>query len=574
MELRSVHSSQVVAPTSSVAPKKEATGLKIEEKLPERKGDDLSVDFKPQAKVESVPEPETLIKPQAVYRPAEIPKVMQSEPSTVGEAILGLSASTDAQTSQVIQKTYEILGKNRVAVTEPGGKYQVFTTPSLSDGAEDSRLDYGGKQWLWDSSAHAMNLAYTEPKIAKAELRAMFANQDMDPKSKDVGFVPHMNYFFGDGRKVPDWAKKHFQSFLDGPEGKMVPPARHNEFLNNYWSSDVHSDITQPPILGMAVQEVVKATGDKEFAKEMVPKLKAYYDYLHDRRADSDGLVRIIHPWESGWDNSQRWDEAVGVDTSKAADVPEGQAKVERSSIDVQKIRLVSKYKALDWDLDKILDEKDFQMKPVDFNVLYAKNMESLSKLCDEIGDEAGAEKYAQRSEKAAQSIFENMWDGDKYVDIVQTPEGDHKSEVKSAAMFYPMMLKGEPHSKHLIHNHLANPKEFNPDDGYMVPTTSLDDPTNDGGQYWRGNVWGIVNFFVHSGVKEHLKKNPGDFVAGALAKKSRDSMFELLDQADFYEYFNTQKVKEGDKPEGYGVQSFGWNGLAMFMDKTPAFLD
>jgi glycogen debranching enzyme len=510
----------------------------------------------------------TQVKPKVVYRPAEIPKAMQSEPSIVREAILDLSARTDAQTSRVIRKTYEILKRNRVAVTESGQEYQIFTTPSLSSGTEDSRLDYGGKQWLWDSSAHAMNLAYTEPEIAKAELRAMFAYQATDPRSKDVGFVPHMNYFFGDGRKVPDWAKKHFQSFLDGPEGSMVPPARRDAFLNNYWSSDVHSDITQPPILGMAVQEVVKATGDKEFAKEMVPKLKAYYDYLHDRRADSDGLVRIIHPWESGWDNSQRWDEAAGVETSKAT------TKVERSAIDVQKIRLVSKYKALDWNLDKILEEKDFCVKPVDFNVLYAKNMESLSKLCGKIGDIGGAGKYVQRSKRAAQSIFEHMWDGDKYVDLVQTPEGDHKSHVKSAAMFYPMMLKGEPHSKHLVHKRLANPKEFNPEDGYMVPTTSLDDPTNDGGQYWRGNIWAIVNFFVHSGLREYLKSEPNDLVARALAKKSRDSMFELLDQADFFEYFHTRRVKDGTKPEGYGVQSFGWNGLAMFMDKNPAFLD
>ena len=121
-----------------------------------------------------------------------------------------------------------------------------------------------------------------------------------------------------------------------------------------------------------------------------------------------------------------------------------------------------------------------------------------------------------------------------------------------------------------LLHQHLANPEEFAPADGFMVSTTSLDDLSCDGSQYWRGNVWGIVNFFVHCGVREYLKTAPGDAVAWAMADRIRDSMFELLDEADFYEYFHTKQVDE--QPRGYGVPSFGWNGLALFMDREPAF--
>lgn len=468
-----------------------------------------------------------------------------------------LSPYSDPQTLRVVQKTYEILARNRVAVSRPDGIDHVFTTPSLSDGAADSHLDYGGKQWLWDSSAHAMNLAHTEPDVARAELRAMMAHQVAED-SADFGFVPHMNYFHVDGRKVPEWAKKHFEQFLNGPDGGMVPAGERQAFLNTYWSHETHSDITQPPILAMAVLEVSRTDPDRSFVEELVPKLKSYYDYLGRRRADEDGLLRIIHPWESGWDNSQRWDVAIGV---------EG---VERALIDRRKIRLFSKYKALKWDLDKIIASRDFLVKPVDFNVLYATNMDCLATLCGLVGDEPGVREYRERSRLVASSIRSAMWDGDKYVDILQTTEGDRLSSVKSAAMFYPMMLDGESRSRHLIHAHLANPDEFNPLDGFMVPTTSLDDPTCDGSQYWRGNVWGIVNFFVHCGVREYLKSEPDDTVAEGIAKRIRDSMFELLDKADFYEYFNTGKV-DGE-PRGYGVASFGWNGLALFMDRQPAF--
>ena len=472
--------------------------------------------------------------------------------SGVVAVVLNLSPRTDPRTLRVLRRTYEILARNRVSVSG-----HVFTTPSLSDGAADSHLDYGGKQWLWDSSAHAMNLAHTEPEIARAELRAMMAHQTTET-SADHGFVPHMNYFHGDGRLVPEWAKEHFQDFLASTDGCLVPREGREKFLTSYWSQESHSDITQPPILAMAVLEVHQADPDRSFAEEMVPKLKAFYDYLARRRADEDGLLRIIHPWESGWDNSQRWDEAIGV---------EG---VERHLIDRRKIRLLSKYKALDWNLDRIVDSRDFLVKPVDFNVLYTKNLDCLAELCEVLGDRSGAKEYNERCGRVVASIRSAMWDGDKYVDILQTPGGDRLSSVKSAAMFYPMMVAGEPRSRHLIHQHLANPEEFAPPKGFMVSTTSLDEPSCDGSQYWRGNVWGIVNFFVHCGLREYLKTAPGDAVARTMAERIRDSMFELLDEADFYEYFHTRKVDE--EPRGYGVPSFGWNGLALFMDREPAF--
>lgn len=460
--------------------------------------------------------------------------------------------SPSRRDDEVTEKAYRILQGNRVTVGE-----HTFTTPSLSQGETDSHLDYGGKQWLWDSAAHVMNLAWTEPEVAKAELQAVFAHQTWDPANKDHGFVPHMNYFHGDGRDVPDWAVPHFESFLESTD--LVPADRRSEFLSTYWSSPVHSDITQPPILAMAAAELHEATGDTEFLTSMLPKLSAYYDYLHDRRADSDGLVRIIHPWESGWDNSQRWDEPVGLGRQEGP--------TSRAEIDRRKMHLFSVYKALDWDLDAILERGEFQAKPVDYNVLYAKNMECLGKLYEAAGDGEKAALYKGRAEDVKQAIFEKMWDGDKYCDLL---EGDRRSPVKSAAMFYPMMLEGEPHGRELIANHLANPDEFNPPGGLSVPTTSLDDPSQEGDNYWRGNVWVIVNFFVRCGLEEHLKRHPGDLLARSMSERVRSSTFEALHRGDFFEYFNPEA---GDSVEGFGVPSFGWNGLAVLMNKTPAFM-
>lgn len=438
--------------------------------------------------------------------------------------------------ARVIEKALSILKGN---CTHING--HTFTTPSKIV-ESDSRMDYEGKQWLWDSCFHAMILADTEPETAKEELRSAVANQHKD------GFIPHMNYFRGDAQKVPKWAKPHFEAFLKTRDGMRVPEGERDTFVNTYWSYPDHSDITQPPVIGAAVEEVFRQIGDKAFVKEMLPKLKGYYNYLHDKRdPDRDNLISIIHPWESGWDNSQRWDETVGVKDG------------ERSNIDQKKMRIFSEYKMMGWDLDEIFKSDQFNVEPVDFNVLYAKNMESVSRLCEAVGDKEGAKLYGSRADATRKAIFEKMWDGDKYVDF--TGNDEKKSEVKSAAMFYPMMLDGEQHGTQMVERHLMNPDEFNV--SYGVPTTSADHEKYDPAQYWRGNVWQNVNVFVFQSLEKQMERTPGHMPTKIMAEKIKDSSFELLDKFGFSEYFNPEK---GD---GHGVQTFGWNGMVKFMEDT-----
>ena len=179
-----------------------------------------------------------------------------------------------------------------------------FTTPSKVVGV----ANYEGKQWLWDSCFHAMVLAEKEPEIAKEELRSVVFYQEED------GFIPHMNYFRGDG-KIPSQDQIiEFGNFFDSPDGEGLSEEKRDEFVNTFWTDDYHSDITQPPILAMAVEEVYKVGEDKDFLKELLPSMKGYYNYLYEKRdPDGDNLISIIHQWESGWDHSQRWDEVTGV---------------------------------------------------------------------------------------------------------------------------------------------------------------------------------------------------------------------------------------------------------------------
>ena len=168
-----------------------------------------------------------------------------------------------------------------------------------------------------------------------------------------------------------------------------------------------------------------------------------------------------------------------------------------------------------------------------------------------EIGDDDNANKFSKRADETRIVIFNKMWDGDKYVDLFG--KDDVKSSIKAASMFFPMMLDGEQHYVHLIEKYLLNPNEFA--SPYGITTTSRDDPTYAPDNYWRGNVWHNVNYFVVRGLKKVYREH-----AFTPAKEATNyliiSSYVLLYRHGSFEYFNPETG------EGYGVKSFGWNGI------------
>jgi len=132
-------------------------------------------------------------------------------------------------------------------------------------------------QWLWDSCFHAVVWAHLgEPERALTELRMLFAAQH------DDGFVPHMTYW------------------------------EHPDLHASFWGRPGASTITQPPMYGHALAELIRlgVTVDPE----LVDRAAAGLAFLVGTRRGERDLVPIVHPWESGCDDSPRWDGWAGAD--------------------------------------------------------------------------------------------------------------------------------------------------------------------------------------------------------------------------------------------------------------------
>lgn len=130
-------------------------------------------------------------------------------------------------------------------------------------------------RFLWDSAFHVVVWAALDrPERAHTELATIFAT------ATPAGFVPHMGYH------------------LD-PEASV-----------GFWGRRGASSITQPPMYGHAVAELTRAGIAVDPA--VVDAARRGLLWLVDHRRQPDGTIAVVHPWETGMDDSPRWDGALG----------------------------------------------------------------------------------------------------------------------------------------------------------------------------------------------------------------------------------------------------------------------
>jgi neutral trehalase len=73
-----------------------------------------------------------------------------------------------------------------------------------------------------------------------------------------------------------------------------------------------------------------------------------------------------------------------------------------------------------------------------------------------------------------------------------------------SPTNFYPLLAKAatSQQAEVMIKNHLLNPKEFWGE--WIIPSIARDDPAFKDQNYWRGRIWGPMNYLVYLGLRNY----------------------------------------------------------------------
>ncbi|HSK99557.1 MAG TPA: hypothetical protein VK869_04405, partial [Rubrobacteraceae bacterium] len=294
-------------------------------------------------------------------------------------------------------------------------------------------------QWSWDTGFIAVGLAHLDVRRAAGELLSLMAHQWRTGKVPHIVFnpkAPPESYFPG---------PEHWVSAGEFPDAPLAPP---------YTSA-----LCQPPthaIGALRVWEVASQRGEEgvalEFVRELYPKLLRWHRYLAIYRdPEGSGLVTIYHPWESGTDNSPRWDaplmnfEVGDLPHYERLDLNHVEDPSERPTDEEydRYLWLVEHVKRVRCDEAEIYDSHPFLVKDVLFSAILVAANEALLELAEALNasdeDRTLVERWIERGREG----LEEQWDDALGLCLDYDLRRDASLVARTVAGFAPLVAGG-----------------------------------------------------------------------------------------------------------------------------------
>jgi neutral trehalase len=134
---------------------------------------------------------------------------------------------------------------------------------------------------------------------------------------------------------------------------------------------------------------------------------------------------------------------------------------------------------------------------------LYVIDCQSLGEMATILGRKAEVKELKKREQVFSKSL-QSMWDEKQGIFLNRRTDTGEKSPVISPTNFYPMLAKvaTPAQAKRMMQEHYFNPQEFYGE--WVIPSTPRNNPAFSSQDYWRGRIWGPMNFLVYLGLQNY----------------------------------------------------------------------
>lgn len=263
-----------------------------------------------------------------------------------------------------------------------------------------------------------------------------------------------------------------------------------------YLSGERVEDLTKPPVLPAAAWRVYENGADLDFLRQCYPAFVRNESFWTTRRMHdglfhyasegteeevaADGYLRARY--ESGWDNSPRWDAPV------------------------------------------------VHFWPIDLNCFMVQFYRSLAKIAVAIGEDGAA--WLEKANALKASVLSTLYDAERACFADYDFVEGRFSRVITPASFMPLYIGIATYEQaSAMHRIGADPSRFYPG----MPSVSYDDPTYSTG-YWRGPTWLNIAYFAAKGMKQYgfIETAEGirEFILG-MVDANEDGIWENYDSKE-----------------------------------------
>ena len=449
-----------------------------------------------------------------------------------------LAAARDLAVDVIDQNTYYSIRNNGT-----GDRLYTWTVPSK---------EFYVHQWNWDACTIAMGMATVDPERAQEELITLTAGQWDNGNIGAITYNPEETKYYSksDNWKTDAFAQGDFKS----------------------------TGISNPPLLGIAVEHIYNNTPDsasaEAFADAIVPKVKKFHEFLKESKdAEDSGLLTYVHPWETGADNSPRWDGPLerilisDIPTSVIDDVNTNRTDIKFGKVSnrprqeeyYRYMHLVDLYNKWGWDFEKIAKDSPFAVKDILSSSLWARANESLAKMLDKKGD-PDAQKYRDWSAQTKEALA-GTWSEEyqQYCDI-DVSQGRHEPIVKATNAIFTPLYAGAVTDEQMpkVIARLADPSQFWSE--YPIPSTALNSLGEPPQAYWRRPSWLITNVFGIVGLDRNRDAHAD---AAWMRDDLVDRTLHMVADNGFYENYDPERGNPKPGQESRAVQTgfgnFSW---------------
>jgi hypothetical protein len=237
-------------------------------------------------------------------------------------------------------------------------------------------------------------------------------------------------------------------------------------------------DRSQPPVGSLIVLEIYKRHPERWFLAEVYDELLRWNRWWPTAR-DGNGLLawgsdNVPQLVDGTFHNFQAALYESGLDNSPMYDGVPFNPKTNR-----------------------------LEMADVGLNALYVADCHALAEIAGILGKADDARELQARGSRYTASL-NTLWDEKTGMYLNKRTDNGENSSRLSPTNFYPLIAKAATpeQAARMVREHYFNPREFYGE--WVIPAIARNVPGFQDQNYWRGRIWGPMNFLVYLGLRNY----------------------------------------------------------------------